>query len=83
MLLPVRSTVFTGLRVTHMLRIVIEAPLEATTTCPASACGDQPRDAAVRGWQCVSEHDGHTGKNRDTPRAGAIDWACQGNSAGR
>jgi len=30
----VRSTVFTGLRVAHTLRTVIEAPLEATTTCP-------------------------------------------------
>ena len=32
MLLPVRSTVFTGLPVAHTLRTVIEATLEATTT---------------------------------------------------
>ena len=71
LLLPVRSTDFTGARITHTLRTVIEAPLVASTTSP----GANPRmvtgghTSRCVGDCCVSEHAGHTPQDRDNSPA--------------
>jgi hypothetical protein len=70
-LLPVRSTVFTGRRVAQTLRTVIEAPLEATTTYARARTRVQRPTATRRGreWLMRLGARGHTGKNRDMSRA--------------